>query len=671
MSWFQKLYATYESCVENPHFTTPAQADGEKEVPALMPISHTSQQAHIAVTLDGEGNFLRAELLPPKTLMVIPATEESANRTGNDAPHGLIEKIHYCAKDYNGTKENLFASYHAQLQAWCASPHSHPKARAVLAYVSKGTLVQDLLAADVMHADADSAALLTEPPKHLKDSIFSLLVAKKGVRDQGDALVAWRVLMPDDLETQTWKDESLQAAWVAFDATLMAQKERNFCMVQGKESAIAGKHQRFIRRPGDGAKLVSSNDKDGFTFRGRFREAAEACTIGYEVSHKAHNALRWLLARQGYRNGDQAVVAWAENGAPLPNPCENYVPPEDVDFDAVEEVPAVKVLETHRPKDLGRDFSTRLRNALRGYRAKLNDSESIAILALDAASPGRLSVVFYREQMPEHYLHNLERWQEDCAWVLPITVQENDANKDEGKARTRRLYLPGAPTPDTIARTAYGRRIDDKLRKATVERLLPCIVDGTPLPRDLVECCVRRACNRPGLESWEWPEVLGVACALYKGFHTRHSQHEERRTYTMALEKERCTRDYLYGRLLAVAEYVERTALDRAEEKRPTNAERLMQRFADHPYATWRQIYLHLEPYLQRLRSSEKLGWLPKDAQKLIQEISDKFTPEEFASTRKLSGEFLLGYHCQMSAFYTKREKEPTAIAPEQEGENP
>lgn len=670
MSWFQKLHDTYASCAENPHFTNPAQIDGEKEVPALMPVSHTSQQAHIAVTLDGQGNFIRAELLPPKTQMIIPATEESANRTSNDAPHGLIDKIHYCAKDYNGTKENFFASYHAQLQAWCASPHSHPKARAVLAYVSKGTLVQDLITAGVMHADADTGTLLTEPPESLKDSIFNLLVAKKGVRDQGDVLVAWRVLAQDDLEAQTWKDESLRAAWVAFDAMLMAQKERNFCMVQGKESAIAGKHQRFIRRPGDGAKLVSSNDKYGFTFRGRFLEAAEACTIGYEASHKAHNALRWLLARQGYRNGEQAVVAWAESGASLPNPCENYLPPEDVNFDEVEEAPAGKVSEARSPKNLGQDFSTRLRNALCGYRAELKDSEFISILALDAASPGRLSVVFYREQMPEHYLHNLERWQEDCAWVLPITVQENDDNKDGGKVRTRRLYLACAPTPDTIARAAYGRRIDDKLRKATVERLLPCIVDATPLPRDLVECCVRHACNRPGLENWEWPEVLGVACALYKGFYARHPQHEERRTYTMALDEERCTRDYLYGRLLAVAEYVERTSLDQAGEKRPTNAERLMQRFADHPYATWRQIYLHLEPYLQRLHSSEKLGWLPRFAKKLVQEISDKFTPDEFTSTHKLSGEFLLGYHCQMSAFYTKREKEPTAIAPEQGGED-
>lgn len=665
MSWFQKLHATYDACAQNRDYTNPPQADGEKEVPALMPISHVSQQVHIHVTLDGEGNFIRAKLLPPKTQMVIPATEDSSTRVGNIAPHPLIDKIHYCAKDYSGTKENFFATYHTQLRKWCASPHTHPMAQAVLAYVGKGTLVHDLLGEDVLLAD-NQGSLLTVAPEGLKDSIFNRLVPKDGVRDQGEALVAWSVLMPGALETRAWKEESLQKAWIAFDAATM--EERGLCMVEGTEAALAVKHPRNIRRPGDGAKLVSSNDSSGFTFRGRFLEGAQACTIGYEASHKAHNALRWLLARQGYRNGEQAVVAWAQSGATLPNPCENWLPPvEDMDFDATEDFFVLGAPDTHSPQNMGYAFSERLRKALRGYRADLKDTEGIAILALDAASPGRLAVTFYREQMLEDYLHNLEKWQQDCAWILPVILKEKD---DKGKEKDRRIFVACAPTPETIARVAYGRRMDDKLRKTTVERLLPCIVDGAPLPRDLVECCVRRACNRSGMESWEWPEALGTACAVYRGYYARHPKQGERRTYTMALDKERCSRDYLYGRLLAVAEYVERTALNLADEKRPTNAERLMQRFADHPCATWRQIRLQLEPYLQRLQNSAKGAWLPRHAKKLMQEISDKFSGDDYTSSEKLSGEFLLGYHCQMSALYTGRQKQSVTdtISPEHEG---
>ena len=106
-------------------------------------------------------------------------------------------------------------------------------------------------------------------------------------------------------------------------------------------------------------------------------------------------------------------------------------------------------------------------------------------MALDAASPGRLAVTFYREQMLEQYLGNLEKWQEDCAWVLPVRASEDNSGRT--KKQKRAVFAAYAPLPDTIARVAYGRRIDDSLRKATVERLLPCIVDGAPVPRDIMD----------------------------------------------------------------------------------------------------------------------------------------------------------------------------------------
>ena len=673
MSWMQKLFETYEVCALDRAYTDPPQAEeGGREAPALMPVSHTSQQAHICVTLDSEGNFHRAELMPPKTQFIIPATEDSAGRTSGDAPHPLSDKIHYCAKDYKGGKKSLYEMYAAQLQAWCDSPYSHSKVRAVYAYVSKGTLVHDLLACGILHADA-SGVLLTEPAQGDrdtgKDSIFSRLQPKKvngvTVREQGDALVVWSVVEPGPAESRTWKDDSLQKAWMAYDAAQMQQKA--LCMVQGVESVVATKHPRNIRRPGDGAKLISSNDAANFTFRGRFEESEQACTVGYEASHKAHNALRWLIARQGYRNGEQAVVAWAVSGARVPNPCDDLFT-TDIDIllrddapDSSEPVVAVAPA-TQPPLNMGRVFAERLHKALAGYRADLKDTDSIAIMALDAASPGRLSVTFYREQRLEQYLGHLEEWQENCAWVLPVRLPEEQTGK--GKKHKRTVYAAYAPLPETIARVAYGRRVDDTLRKATVERLLPCIVDGAHLPRDLVEGCVRRACNRAALEDWEWPEVLGVACAMYRGY--RAINFDEKR-FDMALDESIDSRDYLYGRLLAVAEYIERTALQQAGEKRPTNAERLIQRFADHPYATWRQLELSLAPYMQRLQNSSSAGLLGR-AKKILREICDKFSLEAFQSPAKLSGEFLLGYHCQMSALYTKSEKDAAPEENSQEG---
>ena len=120
----------------------------------------------------------------------------------------------------------------------------------------------------------------------------------------------------------------------------------------------------------------------------------------------------------------------------------------------------------------------------------------------------------------------------------------------------------------------------------------------------------------------------------------------------MALDRARTTRDYLYGRLLAVGDGIERFALGLAAEKRPTNAARLMQRFADYPCSTWRTIELALTPYKARL------GGRIKKYQDEQDEIMQLFDPDDFVDDNApLSGEFLLGFHCQRAILVKSENK--------------
>jgi len=113
---------------------------------------------------------------------------------------------------------------------------------------------------------------------------------------------------------------------------------------------------------------------------------------------------------------------------------------------------------------------------------------------------------------------------------------------------------------------------------------------------------------------------------------------------------------------LALADSLEQWALSKAGEDRQTNAARLMQRFADRPYSTWRTIELSLAPYKARL------GGQSQKRQALIDKVHSMFdSPEDYTRDKKLSGEFLLGYHCQREALRQKvidiSENEPeTAI---------
>ena len=120
----------------------------------------------------------------------------------------------------------------------------------------------------------------------------------------------------------------------------------------------------------------------------------------------------------------------------------------------------------------------------------------------------------------------------------------------------------------------------------------------------------------------------------------------------MALEPNRNSRDYLYGRLLAIAEHIEDRALYLAGDSRDTGAAKLMQRFADRPYSTWRTLELALGPYKTRLRA--KRPSFLNDMGRQLDEIIGAFQGQDFTDERRLSGEFLLGYHCQRQALWTK-----------------
>lgn len=627
MSWIKDLYDTYESCIKNPEYSL-----GEKP---LLPTNHTLKQAHIEIYLDKDGQFLknRAKVIP-KLETIIPATEKSSTRTTNDAPHPLCDKVQYCAQDYatfGGLKKHYFQSYLAQLETWCNSKFAHPKAEAIYKYIRAGTLVADLVKDKILHIAEDGKLLSDWKSPLPKPEIFKFIT-----QDQGDAFIRWVVEIPGIPLSECWTDISLFEAWNGYVTNMDSAK--GLCMLSGKESSLATKHPARLRHSADGAKLISSNDLEDYTFLGRFLSADEAAGLSSDISQKAHSALRWLIGRkQAFRNGDQVVVSWAKTGENVPELLSNTF-----DLFAAEN-DTLDLLEQHQ-SDTGQGFAQRLSRYIAGYSAKLDSTNKIIVLGVDSAlsgGKGRMAVTFYRNLTGSEFLKRIQKWHSDLAWKQRITIEE--VGKKNG---TKTIWPICAPAPKDMAQGAYGKRIDDKLKKATVERILPCIIDGLPIPRDLVDSTIHRASNRVGLEHWEWEKVLGIACSLYKGYYLRNPN--EKRSYSMALEPDRTSRDYLYGRLLAVAEHIENLAINVGGEKRDTTASKLMQRFADRPFSTWKTIELALTPYKTRLQS-KRPGYLYQKKE-MLDKIHALFLPGDYENDNHLSGEFLLGYHCQREA---------------------
>jgi len=630
MSWIEKLHETYQNCSGLAAF----------DANPLTPISHTTQQAHIEIVIDGVGCFRRASVIAKDhSTTLIPCTEKSGGRAGSKpVNHPLCDKLQYVAGDFidfGGSVTSGFAknpqephqAFVKDLQGWVDADPSQPKLNAVLAYVQKGKVIADLVQNKILPVhDGD-----TEIPQLLKkwmgekDQTPEIFKVLPNTQTPEAAFIRWVVESDGDVNSAIWEDTSLAQSWIDYYSS--KQEKMGLCMVSGEEGVLAEQHPAKIRHAGDKAKLISSNDKSGYTYRGRFIGADQVVGVGFEVTQQAHNALRWLINRQGYRNGDQVIVTWSVGGHAVPDPFQDTLALFMNDDDAVQGNTSDTKVDVG---DVGQSFAIQLKKALAGYRAKLDPTDDIVVMGLDSATPGRMAIIYYREMNGDDFLDRIESWHEQCAWP-----------QNFGKEK----HFIGVPAPRDIAEAAYGRRLDDKLRKATVERLLPCIIDGQTIPRDLVLSTAHRASNRVGMDHWEWEKNLGIACSLFKGYY-------KERSYQMALEQERISRDYLYGRLLAIADNIENYALTSSEKHRDTMAGRLMQRFSDRPFSTWRNIELALGSYKSRLRATEKTAGFLWKREKLLDEVMCSFQNDDFTNDRALSGEFLLGFHCQRNSLF-------------------
>jgi CRISPR-associated protein Csd1 len=602
MGWLSELNIVYDRIQEN---------DKIEDKP--LPLYHIKNNAPLVITLDGKGNFRSAKLLgndeKSNWQTCMPCTEKSAARTSGVEPYPFCDKIEYVAGDYaeyadgKNLKEK-HNEYMTLLEKWAQSEYSNEKIKSVYSYVKKKTLIKDILN---------------------KGHIPEIDSGKK--IGENNVFVRWVVEIPWDAQRQTWEDSEIQQLWVDFYARNCPNSE-GFCYISGKKPVkLRELHPQKIRNAGDGAKLISSNDNSNYTFRGRFTNAGEACQIGMEVTEKAHNALRWLIAKQGAVIGNGlTVVSWCSASDVKPQLLKSSHDLWDDEDD-----------EKYDPATI---TANKIKNRLRGYYQKIPDDDKIIIMGLNAATPGRMSVLLYREFIKSDFCEAQENWYTHITWFY--TYWE--------KGKKEAIHTISSPSPEEIAKAAFEEHLRDDIKAMTIQRLLPCIIDKSPIPSDIEQLCFSRASRLNMLDSnTERTKTLETACAVIRyNLFIRNKEN-----YNVGLEEDRTSRDYLYGRLLAVADKIETEILAARGETRESNAVRYMQRFAKYPCSTWKLLYAEkLQPYMKQLDPKFR-NWY----EGIVQNISDKFEHDDFVSDKALSGEFLLGYHCQQKDFWRKHEK--------------
>lgn len=628
MNWIKELCSLYD---RNSGIAGDITLGRYQEPLVLLPVFHTTVKAQITISISQDGEFIGAERVAQNDDMtVIPVTDESAARTSGIVAHPLCDNLKYIAADYAEyvacEKKKDFSENHRLylegLERWATSEYCHPKVSAIYAYITKNRVIKDLADHKVLTLDDDGSIV--------KEKINGVL--------QQDSFVRFSVIT-DDLDDETpsecWKDSSLFDSYIEFCRDTAPESVRGLSYLTGEVVPLSELHPKKIRNEGDGTKLFSSNDSDGYTYRGRFADKKEAFAIGYEDSQKLHNALKWIIRRQGKNYKELCVVTWETNLCDIPEwddstdgICQRFSP------------------ENCSSDDSGQKSAARFLSAIDGYKTmlcSLSDSK-IVIMALSAATPGRLSVLEASELSSSVYLSNLQSWHEECEWLQP--------SKSGG-------YLGMVSVDDTV-RLLYGREDEkghivlkgsaENMRAEICNRLRKCIIYGHPLPQDIVRLAYRRASAPETFsERYNWEKVFALACSLIKKHEKDIGTKEE--WDSMSLNKESRDRSYLFGRLLAVADRMEYRTYD--GEQRQTNAKRYMNAFSQRPFRTWTVIEERLEPYKMKLKTGERLY-----LEHLIEEIFDMFDDGDFSSDKPLDGKYLLGFHNQSYAFRNKTQED-------------
>lgn len=631
MGWLDHCISVFDG---NPAFV----GKMEPRLVPLVPISHTTQKVNIEVALTGRGDFVRARVLRPDEMnTIIPCTEKSSARTSGLAPHPLFDKLQYIAGDYvqygGGKKKFGYEEYMKRLQDWCSSPYAHPYVQAVYTYLQKKCLIHDLSEYKILPLNQDGSLMKNwKGGKENAPAIFQNMDKDKTAFDSFVRFSVNEVRLCDDPDVwksfQDYMEEELQ--------------KEDYCYAEGKKTKISELSPYKIRNAGDRAKLISSNDTTNFTFRGRFLTAGEAMAIGYEATQKAHSALRWLISRQGTPYGEEIILTWGMGNEPLPSSQSDTLDMvqqgwDEFGFDRNDAAAVTKTEES---------FAKAFNKVIQGYKERIPANASISVIALDAAVPGRLAIRYYRELQGSRFLERIEDWHRKFRWKLEYRKAELKPGE-----KPEQVSFMGAPAPLAIIEAAYGEKADDKLKKQAIERILPCIIDGKNIPVDIMKSAVYRATASVSLEFWEANKVRSIACALVCGYYARKGE-----SITMGLDKNCSDRSYVFGRILACAEQVERHGqrLSGADANmRVTNAERLMAVFTKRPKHTTDLLHTKLRPYLERIRTKSNYD---SSAYLTMLSLLDRLGPEAFTD-EPLSEKYLLGYASQKLAFMEKNKE--------------
>lgn len=624
MSLLTALLDSYDYALENDMVGKPDHFGN-----ILLPMYYNSMKSNgkniIELLLSKESDLLEARVLPEGETVQFPVTEDSVARSSGVAPHPLVDSASYVIQD--GEKRS--AAYMEQMENWLAYDAND--------YVK---IIRDFL---------KKPGMLDTVKKKLKDSEED---EEKKSKKSAPSIDFEKVFFTFSIENyegmknvSVSEDAALQGRYKAYVEYLNAndpEKEKITCNLSGKEDYLCIKHQPLMGT----ARLVSQITANDENYRGRFTTADQSIKIGMETSQKIHLMAKYLLSGQGTRRwlGEQAnMVSWFSDD--LSNAAEfNPTKSTEVASSVKNRLLALKQEKSDASMIADEMTEDIVKSFMSGNRM-FSDDATYYIAIFDKVSNGRVAAKYFRSLSASRLKENLVAWQEKYHWW-------GFSNENRDKEFT--------PSPRRMVLAAYGVERDGFLEiskndflKNQYQNIVTALVEGRAVPKNFEKALAVNIRHRQNYDK-TWMEVMFCALAVLK---------DKGGIKDAMLNRENTDRSYLFGRLLASFEYLEKSTFGE-KDGRSTNAEKMWTSYTNHPATMMLRLRNLMIPYERKLeRSDETLKRMAyfnatreiREATNMLHECYDMDSVEV---NRPLDYGFIFGYEAQRQAFYSGKNKD-------------
>ena len=628
MDFFTSLLKAYEKAEE---IGLVDQQSGDN--PVLLPIYHTSLKSNgkniIAVKLDQDGSFYKAEFMSDNQTIILPVTANSVARSGsNPAPHPLVDKFSYYIPEVS---QSQYDDFRKQLASW-------------IAYCEEGKVKDFLMKIQhfILQTDFLSSILQSLYGDHYQREGLKITYSDSDGKNKTVDLSAY-FLEFSIVRFNGFKDESvtsykeLHQSYISF--VRANQDNLGICNISGRTEQITNKHRGLMGN----AKIISVSNK-GEAYKGRFKEREDVFSVGYETSEKIHLMIKYLLENKNsstWLGSSQYLINWFsddlanESQLDIVKPVFNELFEDDID----QKDSSVFLKPNQVNKKIRSSF-------IKGRKLFGNDA-TYYVAILNKTSNGRIALKYFRQLQVSQLLKNLESWQENYSWEPKTKVED---------------YKFRTPTFSEIINAAYGvdreRYLEldnDSFKSDQYQQLVTALIDGNPVPNIIVKKLETNIKQRQKYPN-HWSQVQQISLAIL------HKQYG--REFKPMLDHENTNRSYLFGRLLAIFELmeskkyeIENPNKDKKESNRITNAERYWNAYTSQPAKLMMNLTNKIKPYEEavKLNAHGIFHKLDKERAEIVQLLSPLMAKKDINDP--LDYQFIFGYYAEKQFFYTKQEK--------------